>query len=76
MSLKTQLEGWVFVQSNGHQNFLDKSLNADLKICQYLPFHMKTICWRFHIKTCFTWDMHMWDIRKVWWQTFGNNGIC
>ena len=24
--------------------------NADLKICQYIPLHMKIICGRFHIK--------------------------
>ena len=37
--------------------------NADLKVCQYLRLHMKIICWRFHIKTSFTfWDMYTWDI--------------
>ena len=26
-------------------------LNADFKICQYLPLQIKMICRRFHIKT-------------------------
>ena len=51
--------------------------NVDLKICQYLCFHMKIICWRFHIKIPFTsWDMHAWDMWKVCLQTFGNNRLC
>ena len=32
MSLKTQLEDWVFVPSTGHQNWLDKSLWETLKL--------------------------------------------
>ena len=48
-----------------------------MKICQYLCLHMKIICWRFHIKTCFSfWDMRPWDTRKVCLQTFRNNRIC
>ena len=47
--------------------------NADLKICQYLRLHMKVICWKFHIKTPFTfWDMRTWDMWKVSLQTFRN----
>ena len=39
--------------------------NAALKICQYLCFHMKTVCWRFHIKMPFTlWDIRTWDMWK------------
>ena len=53
------------------------TLIADLKICQYLPLHMKIICQRFHIKAPFTfWDMRMWDMWKVCLQTFRNNRIC
>ena len=33
----------------------------DLKICQYRRLHMKIICWRFYIKTPFTFcDMRTW----------------
>ena len=36
------------------------------KICQYFRLHMKIICWKFHIKTPFTfWDMHL-----VIWEKF------
>ena len=50
--------------------------NADLKICQYLPLHMKIIRRRFHIDTPFTfWDIHTWDICKVRLQTSRNNRI-
>ena len=39
--------------------------NAYLKICHYLRFYMEIICWRFHIKTPFTfWNMHLWDCEK------------
>ena len=49
---------------------------ADLKICQYFCFYMKTICWRFHIKTFLNfWDIRTWDIWKVCLQTFWNNRI-
>ena len=35
---------------------------------------MKIICWRFHIKTPFTfWDMRTWDVRKICLQTFRYN---
>ena len=55
----------------------EKYSNADLKICQYLRLHMKLICWRFHIKTPFTfWDMRTWDMWKVCLQTYRNNQIC
>ena len=48
-----------------------------MKICQYLRLHMKMICWRFYIKTPFTfWDMCTWDMRKVCIKTFRNNRIC
>ena len=50
---------------------------ADVKYCQYLFLHIKIICWRFHIKTPFTfWDMCTWDMWKVCLQTFTNNRIC
>ena len=46
------------------------------KICQYLRLHTKAICWRFHIKSPFTfWDMHMWNMWKVCLQTFSKNRI-
>ena len=49
----------------------------NLSICQYLCLHMKIICWRFHIKTPFTfWDMRTWDMWKVCLQTFRYNRIC
>ena len=49
----------------------------NLSICQYLCLHMKIICWRFHIKTLFTfWDMRTWDMLKVCLQTFRYNRIC
>ena len=52
-------------------------INADLKICQYLPLNMKVICWRFHIKGTFTfWDMRPWVMWKVCLQTFRNNIVC
>ena len=40
----------------------DKSLegthiNADLKICQHLCLHLKTMCRRFHIKTPVTLEL-------------------
>ena len=47
-----------------------------MKICQYLRLHMKITCWRFHIKTLFTfWDMRTWDMWKVCLQIFRNNRI-
>ena len=37
-----------------------------MKIYQYLGLLMKIICWRFHIKTPFTfWDMLTWNMWKV-----------
>ena len=55
---------------------LKGTLNADLKICQYICLDMKIICWRFHIKTPFTcWDMRTWDVSKVCLQTLRNNRI-
>ena len=33
---------------------LIKGTNADLRTCQYIRFHIKIICRRFHIKTPFT----------------------
>ena len=55
---------------------LKRYTNGDLEICQYLHLHMKIICWRFHIKTPFTfWDMCTWDMWKVCLQTFRNR-IC
>ena len=51
--------------------------NADLKNCQYLCLDMKIMCWRFHIKTPFTfWDIRKWDMWKVCLRTFRNNRIC
>ena len=39
--------------------------------------HLKIICWRFHIKTTFTfWDMCMCDMWKICLQTFRNNRTC
>ena len=61
---------------------LPKTLKVNIKgtlmqICQYLCPYMKKICWRFHIKTPFTfWDMRTWDMWKVCLQTFRNNRIC
>ena len=47
-----------------------KCTNADLKICQYFRLHIKIICWRFHIKTSFTfWDMLTWDMCKDFLQS-------
>ena len=47
-----------------------------MKICQYLCLHMKIICWRFHIKIVFTfWSIPIWDMWKVYLQTFRNNRI-
>ena len=48
-----------------------------MKICQYLCLQMKIICWRFHMKTSFSfWDMRTWDMWKVCLQTFWNNRMC
>ena len=48
-----------------------------MNICQYLRLHMKIICWRFHIRTPFTfWDLCTWNMWKVCLQTFRNNRIC
>ena len=45
-----------------------------MKICQYLLLHLKIICWRFHIKTPFTfWDMHTWGMWKICLQILQNN---
>ena len=42
-----------------------------------LRLHMKIICWRFHIKTPFTfWDMRTWGVWKVCLQTFINKKLC
>ena len=50
---------------------------TDMKVCQYLRFHMEIICWRFHIKTHFTvWDMRTCDMWKFCLKTFRNNRIC
>ena len=39
--------------------------------------HSQIICWRFHIKTHFTfWDMPTYDMWKICLQTFRNNSIC
>ena len=47
--------------------------NADLNICQYICLHLKITCWKFHIKTPFTfWDMRTWDRWNVCLQTLRN----
>ena len=70
---------WILHRMISVRDFLSKTkpssykryTNADLKICQYLPLHMKIKCWRFHIKTPFTfWDTRSRDMWKVFSQTF------
>ena len=56
---------------------IEKYTNADLKICKNLRLYLEIICWRFHIKTPFTfWEMRLRDMWKVCSQTFRNNGTC
>ena len=46
------------------------------KICQYFCLYMKTICWRFHITTSFTfWEIRTWGMWKVCLQAFRGNSI-
>ena len=45
--------------------FAYRYTNADLAICQYLRLHMKIICWRFHIKTPFTFYFNLYTIILV-----------
>ena len=46
-----------------YKGMFKRYTNADLKICQYLCLYMKITCWRFHIKTHFTfWDMRTRDM--------------
>ena len=48
-----------------------------MKIYQCLRHCMKVKCWRFHIKTSFTfWDMRTWGMWKVCFQAFRNNRLC
>ena len=48
-----------------------------MEICQYLRLHMNITCWRFRIKTPFTFrDLRKWDMWKVYLQTLRNNWIC
>ena len=55
----------------------DAANGTPIQIWKYLPPHMKIICWRFHIKTPFTfWDMRTWNMWKVCLQTFRNNRMC
>ena len=60
-------------------NFLwntERYTNVDFKICQYLRLHVNITCWRFHIKTPFTfWDMRTCDMWKICLQTFRNNSF-
>ena len=73
LSSQTGRRSWWF----GKDPSLYRYINAFLKICQYFCLHMKIICWRFHIKTCFTlWDIRTWDMGKVYLQTFRTNNLA
>ena len=55
-SLLTKLDDFDFFKVTHFQHY--RYTNADLKICQCA--HVKRRCWRFHIKTPFTfWNMCM-----------------
>ena len=48
------------------QTLFQRYTNADVKICQYLRFHVKIIYGRLHIKTPFTFGD----------KAFKNNSVC
>ena len=67
---------WLSTSSHNPSDLSQRYANADLKILQYLCLHMEIICWRFHIKTPFTfWNMCSWDMWKVCLQILRNNRI-
>ena len=65
-----------FSISANWRGIADRYRKIVLKICQYLHLHVKIICWRFHIKTPFSfWDMRTRDMWKICLQTFRKNRI-